>query len=128
MQATTISIIIAGLLIGGVILFTGPEEKSKNQKADNVSIVDGKQIVEINAKGGYEPKISTAKANIPTILRVKTQGTFDCSSSLTIPSMGYRTNLPPSGITDVEIPIHKSGEKLQILCSMGMYNSQIIFN
>ena len=77
MQATTISIIIAGLLIGGVILFTAPEEKSKNQKADNVSMIDGKQIIEIDAKGGYSPSVTVAKADTPTIIKVKTQGTFN---------------------------------------------------
>jgi len=104
------------------------ETSESNTKADNVSIIDGKQIIEIGAKGGYAPKVSIAKANIPTILRVQTRGTFDCSSALTIPSIGYRANLPPSGVTEIEIPAQKSGATLQGLCAMGMYNFKVQFN
>ncbi|MBI3335091.1 MAG: hypothetical protein HY001_01160 [Candidatus Portnoybacteria bacterium] len=129
MKATSISIIVAGLLIGGAILLVSSGKTSEgNTKADNVSVVDGKQIIEIGAKGGYAPKVSTARANIPTILRIQTRGTFDCSSALTIPSIGYRANLPPSGITEIEVPAQKSGATLQGLCAMGMYNFKVQFN
>ena len=129
MKATPISIIVAGILIGGAVLLVSFGETSEsNTKADNVSIIDGKQIIEIGAKGGYAPKVSIAKANIPTILRVQTRGTFDCSSALTIPSIGYRANLPPSGVTEIEIPAQKSGATLQGLCAMGMYNFKVQFN
>ena|SRR3989338_7987359 len=129
MKATSISIIVAGLLIGGAILLVSSGKTSEsNTRADNVSVVNGKQIIEIGAKGRYAPKVSTAKADIPTILRVQTSGTFDCSSALTIPSIGYRANLPPSGVTEIEIPAQKSGATLQGLCAMGMYNFKVQFN
>lgn len=129
MRATAISIIVAGFLIGGAILLVSSDKTSEsNAKADNVSVVDGKQIIEIGAKGGYAPKVSTAKADIPTILRVQTRGTFDCSSMLTIPSIGYRANLPPSGVTEIEVPAQKQGATLQGLCAMGMYNFKVQFN
>src|SRR3989344_2275933 len=83
-----ISILIASLLIVGVILFAG--ENSGDNAGNNVSIVDGKQIIEIDAKGGYNPRKTAAKADIPTVLKIKTSGTFDCSSALVIPSLGYR--------------------------------------
>lgn len=128
MKATSISIVAAGLLIGGAILLVSSGKTlESNTKANNVSIVDGKQIIEIGAKGGYAPKVSTAKADIPTILRVQTRGTFDCSSALAIPSIGYRANLPPSGITEIEVPAQKSGATMRGLCAMGMYNFQIKF-
>ncbi|HEY4519839.1 MAG TPA: hypothetical protein VJH33_02275 [Candidatus Paceibacterota bacterium] len=125
MKETVISIVIAGLLIGGAIVFTSP---STTTAVNNVSIVDGKQIIEIGAKGGYAPKVSVAKAGIPTILRVQTRGTFDCSSALVIPSVGYRENLPPSAVTDIEVPAQKSGSTLQGLCAMGMFNFKVQFN
>jgi len=129
MKATSISIIVAGLLIGGAILLVSSGKTSEsNTKAENVSVVDGKQIIEIGAKGGYAPKVSSAKADIPTILRVQTRGTFDCSSALTITSIGYRANLPPSGVTEIEVPAQKSGATLQGLCAMGMYNFKVQFN
>ena len=129
MKATVISIIAAGLLIFGAVFYASYKNGSEiNLPEDNVSIVDGKQIIEIGAKGGYSPKVSVAKAGIPTILRVQTRGTFDCSSALTIPSIGYRAILTPSGITEIELPAQKSGSTLQGLCSMGMYNFQVRFD
>jgi plastocyanin domain-containing protein len=91
-------------------------------------MVDGKQIIEIDAKGGYNPRVTLVQADVPTILRMKTQGSFDCSSAVTIPSIGYRANLPPSGTTDIEVSAQKAGTTLQGLCSMGMYNFQVRFN
>ncbi len=95
--------------------------------SQNVSTDNGKQIVEVSAKGGYTPRISTAKADTPTILRIKTSSTFDCSSALRIPSLGYSKNLPPSGTTDIEIPAQAAGSTLKALCSMGMYNFSVEF-
>ena len=128
MKATAISIIAAGLLVGGAILFANSSDTPKSPQANNVSVVDGKQVIEIGAKGGYAPKVSVARAGVPTFLRVRTQGTFDCSSALTIPSIGYRANLPPSGITEIEVPAQKTGATLQGLCAMGMFNFQVRFN
>lgn len=129
MKATYISIIIVVFLIGGAILLGSSSKipESNITVDSNVSIVDGKQIIEIGAKGGYLPKVSIAKADIPNILRVQTSGTFDCSSAITIPSIGYRNNLPPSGITEILVPAQKSGTTLQGLCSMGMYSFKIEF-
>jgi hypothetical protein len=82
MKSTAISIIIAGLIIAGAIILSknisnnSQPTNTNNQvvNANNVSIVDGKQIIEIGAKGGYAPRISVAKAGIPTVLRFTTSG------------------------------------------------------
>lgn len=127
-KTTAIVIIAIGLLVAAFILLLGPINTSESKgTVDNVSIVDGKQIVEIGAKGGYQPKNSIAKADIPTVLRVETRGTFDCSSALAIPDIGYRENLPPSGVTEINIPPQKSGAVLQGLCGMGMYTFKVKF-
>ncbi|MDP3710742.1 MAG: cupredoxin domain-containing protein [bacterium] len=123
MKFTTISIIIAVVLIGGALLLT-----RSNGAANNVTIIDGKQIVDITAKGRYSPRVSLAKADVPTTLRVETNGTFDCTAGLTIPAINYRANLPPSGVTEIEIPSQKPGTTLQGLCVMGMYNFKVKFN
>ncbi len=94
--------------------------------ASNVSVVDGKQIVEIQVKGGYQPKKSVAKAGLPTVLRFVTNGTFDCSSSMTIPSLKINKNLPNTGSTDIEIGTPDTST-LQGTCSMGMYNFGVDF-
>jgi len=68
-----------------------------------------------------------AKAGIPTMLRINTNGTFDCSASVVIPKLSYQKFLQPSGTEDIEITAEKAQGTLQGLCSMGMYNFQIKF-
>jgi plastocyanin domain-containing protein len=92
--------------------------------ANNVSIVDGKQIVEIRAKGGYLPRKSVVKAGMPTILRVNTSGTFDCSSAIRIPSLRVSQTLPATGVTEIELGSLEPG-MLQGNCGMGMYPFEI---
>jgi plastocyanin domain-containing protein len=130
MKSTVISILIAGVLIGGAIMLSGDKGSSSNtqQAANNVTIVDGKQIITINAKGSYSPKITTAKADMPTVIKMTTQGTFDCTSALTIPSIGYRGNLPPSGETLIDVPPQQAGATIRGICAMGMYNFAVNFN
>jgi plastocyanin domain-containing protein len=131
MKATVISILIGAVFIGGVIMLVGRNQGSNNpssQVVNNVSVIDGKQTITINAKGGYSPKVTTAKAGIPTIIKVNTQGTFDCTAALTIPSLGYEKNLPPSGETLIDVPPQKAGTTMRGLCAMGMYNFSINFN
>ena len=94
--------------------------------ANNVSIVDGKQIIEIRAKGGYQPRKSIAKAGMLTILRFNTNSTFDCSSFIRIPSLNISKALPQTGSTDVDIGVSKVGE-LNGACGMGMYPFEVDF-
>lgn len=131
MRTTAISILVAAILVGGAIILAGNSKDRGNTTppdANNVSVVNGKQIIEINAKGGYSPRMTVAQSGIPTVIKVDTRGTFDCSAALVIPSLGYRNNLPPSGETLIELPPQESGSTLQGLCAMGMYNFQIQFN
>lgn len=125
MKGTLISIIIAGVFIGGAYVLS-KDSKPEVATADTVSVVDGTQIIEINAKGGYFPKKIVASPDIPTVLRFKTSGTFDCSSSVRIPSMDITQNLPSSGSIDIPIGSHKVST-LQGTCAMGMYPFEINF-
>lgn len=127
MKATVISIIAAILLIGGAFVFSkGNSKEDTVLPANNVSIIDGKQIIEIKAKGGYQPRKSVAKAGMPTILRFDTNGTFDCSSSVRIPSMNISKSLPQSGTTDIDIGSPELAT-LQGTCGMGMYPFEVEF-
>lgn len=128
-----ISIVCTIALIGGIFVFKKSYDGSNTAgtasvASDNIQMADGKQIITVKAKGGYSPRITNAKAGMPTILKVNTQGTFDCSSALTIPTLSYRKNLPPSGETIVEIPAQQAGTSMKGLCAMGMYNFTINFN
>ena len=127
MKLTIISIFIAVALIGGMIIFSGNNPSTTNNiSANNVSIVDGKQIIEIGVKGGYNPTKSSAKAGMPTIIRFVTNGTFDCSSSIRIPSMSITKILPQTGTTDIDIGTSQLGT-FSGTCGMGMYRFQIDF-
>lgn len=118
------------VIVGGIlVVVTSSRQSVPNEKPEQTAtIIEGKQVVEITAKGGYSPRIVTVKADTPTILRVSTKGTFDCSSALSLPAINYQTNLPPSGVTDIEIPAQKAGTTMRGLCAMGMYNFEIKFN
>lgn len=127
MKPSTLLFSLSFLVIVVGFVLTRSNDSTVDVDLQNVSIVDGVQIVEITAKGGYAPRQSLAQANLPTVLRVKTEGTFDCSSALVIPDLDYRTSLPPSGTTDIEVPAQAPGSVLQGLCSMGMYSFQVRF-
>ena len=129
MNATTASIVVAGLLIFGAFFLTTANKNPGAAAAptNNIAIENGTQIITIKAKGGYSPRSMTAKAGLPTELRVDTNNTYDCSSALNIPSIGYRNYLPATGSTTIPLPPQKAGSTLRGICAMGMYNFTISF-
>lgn len=122
---------IFGFIAAGSLAFLGylfiqmnnPDSESQRISTSNVSVVDGQQIIEISAKAGYTPRVSEVRAGIPTILRINTQGTFDCSSQIRIPSLDISRSLPPSGVTDIALGTLTLGT-LHGSCGMGMYPFQ----
>lgn len=135
MNKTASIIITLGLVVGISIIFIGGSKSNINDKTatsanavQNSEIRDGIQYITIDAKGGYSPKISTAKAGIPTKLIMKTNGTYDCSASLTIHSIGYQKILQQTGEEVIDIGTPKAGEPLQGVCGMGMYNFLVNFS
>jgi len=123
-MSKTISIIITlGLLVAlGVIFYGGTKGEARN-----VEIRDGVQYVTINAKSGYFPEISTAKAGVPTKLIVKTNGTYDCSASLVVRAANFQKILPQTGETEIDLGTPVAGVPIQGLCSMGMYSFEVNF-
>lgn len=125
MKGILIAIIITTVLIGGAwVVSSGNNNK---QEANNVVMEGDKQVINIEARGGYFPRVTTAKSNLPIVIKVSTNNTFDCSSALIIPSLNFRKNLPPVGVTEIEVSPQKAGTKIQGLCSMGMYRFDINF-
>lgn len=129
MKGILIGIAVIVMLVGGVVMFSGsntsaPAEEVK--KENTISIVDGTQIIEIDAKGGYSPRKSMAKSGVPTIIRFNTNATFDCSSSVRIPSMNISKTLPQTGSTDIDIGVQNEG-LLKGNCGMGMYPFEVLF-
>jgi len=136
MKQQTIFIILALILTGTLIFLasnSGQRNDIPNKKTTSdttvtpVQIVDGKQIIEVLARGGYSPRIITAKSGIPTILRMKTSSTFDCSAAFVIPSLKIQKLLPQTGTTDFDIPAQAPNSTIDGTCSMGMYSFKINF-
>lgn len=127
-----VSLVVIVLALGSIVylLFgtgVGQGPSVSAGSGGNVSIVDGKQIIQITAKGGYAPRTTTAKANMPTVINMKTNGTFDCSSALTVAAVGFRGNLPATGVTPIEIPPQQPGAVVRGVCAMGMYTFAVNF-
>lgn len=122
------SVVIAILLIGGVIWLgqSGKTNSAQDTPVNNVYMEGENQIVEIRAKGGYSPMRSTAKAGIPTILRMDAEGTFDCSAFVRIPKLDISESLTMAGSTDIPLGVQGPGV-LSGGCSMGMYPFEIVF-
>lgn len=128
-KPTAISLAVSVVAIGWALWLASanPGAGSGSTAVPAAVMVDGKQIIELTAKGGYSPRVVVAKAGVPTVLRVTTRGTFDCSASVVIPKLSYQKFLQPSGTEDIAISAEQAQGTLQGLCAMGMYNFQIKF-
>ena len=125
---TIISIIISIALVGGTLYFISDRSSSSGgevAQSQNVEIRDGIQYVTVTAQGGYSPRVTEIKGGLPTKLIVKTDGTYDCSASLVVRSVGFQKILQPTGEEIIDLGTPKSGDKVQGVCGMGMYNFQI---
>ena len=129
MKSTILSVVIVVVLIGGALFLNVRNSSTSGAEvaqANNVSMVNGTQIIDVSVKGGYHPKNSVAKAGIPTVLRFNTNGSFDCSTSVRIPSLGLSKLLPDTGSTDIDLGSPKVA-MLKGVCIMGMYSFQVDF-
>lgn len=130
MKSTSISILVAAVVISASLFIvgtgSGQSASGNNGGAQNVTVADNVQTIEIRAKGAYTPRVSIAKAGIPTVLRVNTNGTYDCSAAIRIPSLKIAQMLPPTGSTDLALGTPETGT-LRGTCGMGMYNFEIQF-
>jgi len=129
-KSLLISLVFCALIIAGAVWLTSARP-SANTPPDTrtpiTTITEGTQVIDITAKGGYSPRQVTAKAGVPTVLRVTTNGTFDCSASLVIPKLSYQKFLKSSGTEEISIPAEQAQGTLQGVCAMGMYNFKILF-
>ena len=92
-----------------------------------VEVKDGVQYITILASGGYFPNKTSAQSGIPTKLIMRTTGSFDCSASLVIRSIGFQKILPQTGETEIDLGTPKKGEPLTGVCGMGMYSFTVDF-
>ncbi len=105
-----------------------PDSSSSTSAVQNTQIKSGIQYITITAKGGYTPRVTVAKAGIPTKIIMKTEGTFDCSSALYIRSLGFQKILAQTAEEVIDAGTPDAGTEIQGVCSMGMYSFQITFS
>lgn len=106
------------------------EEREQGSSRSSVTgaalaVANGRQVITIVARGGYLPRDSIAKAGIPSVIRIVTQNTFDCSRALFLPSLGVQKILPATGTAEFELPALKAGTEFYGVCAMGMYAFRI---
>jgi plastocyanin domain-containing protein len=125
-----IALIFCGIIVGLLVLsavFRGNQTATLAPGDSAVSVQNGVQIITIAAKGGFLPSSIEATAGVPTELHIVTNGTYDCSSSLVIPSLGYRSMLKPTGTEIISLSAEQAAGTLDGMCSMGMYTFEIVF-
>jgi len=131
-NGTGILIGIAVIVVVGFVFLIGSWNSNsadvKGASTNVVSTSGDKQIIEVTVQGGYSPRTINAKADVPTIIRMKSDGAYGCERAFRIPSLGISKNLPSSGNTDIEIASQKAGTSLRGSCSMGMYSFVVNFN
>jgi len=88
---------------------------------------DGSQSIAVLAWNGYYPVSATAKAGVPSVLRIYTNDTFDCSRAFLIPQLKVRRMLPANGVLEIPVPAQPKGGTLFGTCAMGMYTFTIAF-
>lgn len=104
-----------------------PQSTQSNTLSTNISEDGDTQYVDISVRGGYRPGLTVASADKNTIVRMKTQNTYDCSLAVIIPALSYSNYLPQTGTTEIEIPPQAKGSEIRGSCSMGMYSFKIRF-
>lgn len=129
---TPIIIIIIGIVIGlGIIFLGGAKGNNTNGtntnntaqgSTQNIEVKDGVQYITVNVRGGYSPRVTTAKAGIPTKLIMKTNGTYDCSAALRIGSVGFQKILQNTGEETIDLGTPVAGVPTRGVCGMGMYS------
>jgi plastocyanin domain-containing protein len=125
--AIIIVAVFLSIIVGGYVFIT-VQQKRQNPTSNVVySLQDGTQVVEIFTKGGFNPSQIEAKAGVPTVLRFRTNSTFDCSAALNIPSLNIQQTLPPTAQTDIPITTQSYGAEIVGGCSGGSYGFKIVF-
>lgn len=120
------TVFIVGLVFVGTFL-SGPGVSTDFSGGNAVAVEDGVQVITIGVKGGYSPNRIEAKAGVPTELRFVTNGTYDCSSVLAIPPLGYQKTLASTGIERVTLGSNQATGTLKGQCAMGMYHFEVAF-
>lgn len=124
------AIFIGVALVAGAIIMrtdSGGSSDRVTASAGTAVVESGVQYIDITARGGYSPKVTKAKAGVPTTIRMHTENTYDCSSALVIPALDVEVRLKATGVEEISVPTEKTQGTLEGMCSMGMYHFSVVF-
>ena len=85
----------------------------------------GRQEVEIEVKGGYDPGVVHLKRGQPARLVFNRQETSPCSEEIVIPAFGVKQLLAPFQKTPVDILPEKAGT-FDMTCGMSMLHGKLV--
>lgn len=125
---TKIAAVISCIALCLLVLTWTIRHNLQTPTSPSLIIENGVQIIDLTAKGGFSPRFIEARAGIPTQLQITTNGTYDCSSSVVIPNLGYEKILEPTGIETIPIAAAQAQGTLEGTCGMGMYRFEIAFH
>lgn len=122
-------------LIGGVVLLAlvamiaTVATAGTAETASEAAQMEGDiQVITVYAQGGYAPNLVKANGGKQTQLKVITNSSYGCETAFTIPKLGISQNLPATGVTTFDLGIPQAGESIKLICSMGMYQSELRFS
>ena len=95
------------------------------KSAAHASTEDGRQSVEIEVRGGYNPGTVRVKRGVPLRLVFDRQEDSSCSEEVLIPSLRVKRFLPPFAKTAVDVTPKDAGT-FEITCGMGMLHGQLV--
>ena len=117
-QTLSLFLTLIGIVIVALFAIFIPSHSSE-KTADNVVIENNTQIITVRAKNGYLPAETTAKAGIPTILRLQTENTYDCSAAISIPQVNINQVLAATEQKDYYIGKREENSIITGSCSSG---------
>ena len=128
-----VTILMVWGIVTGVKLYKGTDTTdavwtASTSASSNVVMVNGKQQITITAGQWYSPKVTVAKAWVPTEIKIQGRNAYGCESAVRIPKLSYSKSLDPKGSDVVQVPEQKAWDIINGTCAMGMYSFQIKFN
>lgn len=97
-------------------------------QSNNVSIVDGQQVVKITvSESAYLPSQTLASADLPTVLQFDSEGNYGCTRTLIIESLNFQKTLPITGVAKIDLGKPNVNQKVDGVCGMGMARFTVKF-
>ncbi|MDX6744768.1 sulfite exporter TauE/SafE family protein [Actinocorallia sp. A-T 12471] len=117
--------VVGGVRLGGWLDGQGPPQAIDARFVAQAP--GGGQTITVHALDrGYRPALLAARAGVPTVLVLRTDGTRGCTRAFEIPDRGVSLLLPEKGELRVDLGVPRAG-RLRFVCAAGHYPGAITF-